>query len=434
MPNYSTNLKTWGSSGAEFPDNYKYTEGEQPVDEWDNFFNSNVVNDIEHLINVTNNSLIPQDGTVPITDYLAYRDSDFPANDEWRALPDAGGANTDGDEKFRLGFWDASAGSRTDYITINRGGPVNVQANLQENGSDVATETYVNNNTSDYSSWTFEEGDGQSTTIGSGERAIVSGGTDVNTELVSTSPAEIEVRHDNTSGQSNVTTGSNSSTVIEGIDLDGRGHTTNINTTTRSLDDWADANSDVSFSGNQATEVHTIAFNNVESPSSNQGIAYDASEGFLTQDAGGSVHSMWTNETVTVNSPLTRSGGTGANSGAVTLGLDGDVEPLSLSSEYTVNDDSIQNVNIPNNSPAWFFFSSDTPDESGIFFITEDGVVTIVDGSEVKAEGDIELNGTTGADGIWNLSSEFGSDLTVENRTGSQNSFSVLWIQGPQNF
>jgi len=64
MPSYSTNLKTWGSSGTEYPNNYNYVEGEQPVDAWDNFFNSNVVSDIEHLISVTNNELLARDGSV----------------------------------------------------------------------------------------------------------------------------------------------------------------------------------------------------------------------------------------------------------------------------------------------------------------------------------------------------------------------------------
>jgi len=66
MPNYSTDLKTWGSTGEEFPNNYSYVEGEQPVDAWDNYFNHEVVNDIEHLIDVTNNELLARDGTVAL--------------------------------------------------------------------------------------------------------------------------------------------------------------------------------------------------------------------------------------------------------------------------------------------------------------------------------------------------------------------------------
>lgn len=71
MPNYSTDLKTWGASGQEFPDGYNYEEGEQPVDAWDNFFNSNVIDDIEHLVDVTNNELMAVDGSTSLTGTLS---------------------------------------------------------------------------------------------------------------------------------------------------------------------------------------------------------------------------------------------------------------------------------------------------------------------------------------------------------------------------
>ncbi|WP_330630652.1 hypothetical protein [Halocatena halophila] len=57
MTTYSSNLTAWGDSGSEYPSGYSYIEGEQPVDAWDNFFNSNVQIDIDHLINVTNERL-----------------------------------------------------------------------------------------------------------------------------------------------------------------------------------------------------------------------------------------------------------------------------------------------------------------------------------------------------------------------------------------
>lgn len=68
MPNYSSSLKTWGSSGSEYPDNYNYVEGEQPVDAWDNFLTHNVITDLSHLIDVTNNELLARDGSVKIND------------------------------------------------------------------------------------------------------------------------------------------------------------------------------------------------------------------------------------------------------------------------------------------------------------------------------------------------------------------------------
>lgn len=57
-------MKTWGATGQEYPDNYNYVEGEQPVDAWDNFLTSNVINDVQHLVDATNNELIARDGTV----------------------------------------------------------------------------------------------------------------------------------------------------------------------------------------------------------------------------------------------------------------------------------------------------------------------------------------------------------------------------------
>lgn len=63
MANYTSNLKTWGSTGEEFPDNYNYVEGEQPVDAWDNFVTHNVFTDIDHLVSLTNTRLESVQGT-----------------------------------------------------------------------------------------------------------------------------------------------------------------------------------------------------------------------------------------------------------------------------------------------------------------------------------------------------------------------------------
>jgi hypothetical protein len=55
MASYTSNLKTWGSSGTKYPDGYNYIEGEQPVDEWDNFLTSEIISDIkDHLVPLTN--------------------------------------------------------------------------------------------------------------------------------------------------------------------------------------------------------------------------------------------------------------------------------------------------------------------------------------------------------------------------------------------
>jgi hypothetical protein len=79
MPNYSTNLNTWGATGQAPPTNYSYVEGEQPVDAWDNFLMSNIINDIEHLIDVTNNDLLASDGSTSLSADL----SDDQGNTIW---------------------------------------------------------------------------------------------------------------------------------------------------------------------------------------------------------------------------------------------------------------------------------------------------------------------------------------------------------------
>ncbi|ELY47293.1 hypothetical protein [Natronorubrum sulfidifaciens] len=63
MADYTSNLKTWGDTGSEYPDGYNYVEGEQPVDAWDNFFNHNAQKDIDHLVSLTNKRLESGKGT-----------------------------------------------------------------------------------------------------------------------------------------------------------------------------------------------------------------------------------------------------------------------------------------------------------------------------------------------------------------------------------
>lgn len=63
MSDYITQLKTWGATGAEFPDGYSYLEGEQPVDAWDNFLKYHSIEDLKHLISLTNKRIESGGGT-----------------------------------------------------------------------------------------------------------------------------------------------------------------------------------------------------------------------------------------------------------------------------------------------------------------------------------------------------------------------------------
>ena len=57
MADYNTDLKEWGDQGQAYPDGYSYERREPPVDEWDDFFNYNVYQDLSYLIDLTNKRL-----------------------------------------------------------------------------------------------------------------------------------------------------------------------------------------------------------------------------------------------------------------------------------------------------------------------------------------------------------------------------------------
>jgi hypothetical protein len=129
MPSYSTNLKTWGSSGQEYPDGYNYEEGEQPVDAWDNFVTSNLIADIDHLVSVTNNDLLAADGSVNATSEVTF----------------SAGIRVGSNE----GVTDDTG---TKAVTFLGSGDVDVQnGQLYEQGNPVATESYVDSTTSGFS-------------------------------------------------------------------------------------------------------------------------------------------------------------------------------------------------------------------------------------------------------------------------------------------
>ena len=91
MANYTTLLKTWGDTGSEYPDGYSYLECEQPVDAWDNYLIYNVVDDLQHLLDLTNDRVETDKG-------LAGGEP---------ASPEASHLYHDTDNG-RLSFWDAA--------------------------------------------------------------------------------------------------------------------------------------------------------------------------------------------------------------------------------------------------------------------------------------------------------------------------------------
>lgn len=112
MSNYSSNLKTWGATGSEFPDGYSYVAGEQPVDDWDNFKEYNTLSDLFHLIDLTNERLESDSGSSypssPEPGHVAHRTDGVVTTDEelffydstnktWHRLMQADGDKMTGD-------------------------------------------------------------------------------------------------------------------------------------------------------------------------------------------------------------------------------------------------------------------------------------------------------------------------------------------------
>jgi hypothetical protein len=152
MASYNSNLKTWGASGSEFPDGYSYAAGDQPVDAWDNFVNSNLINDISHLVSLTNQRIESESGAAggepnsPEASHL-YHDQGNERLRLWNA------ANSSWDEFVRrggdtmTGVLDMGGYQIEDSSgTLTLSGNVNVSSTLTQSGNNVATQTWVNNN------------------------------------------------------------------------------------------------------------------------------------------------------------------------------------------------------------------------------------------------------------------------------------------------
>lgn len=77
MANYSTNLKQWGDQGTEYPNGHSQQDDVPPVDVWHDFLFYNQIEDIQHLINLTNDRLETDIGSsyvsAPEDGHLMYR-------------------------------------------------------------------------------------------------------------------------------------------------------------------------------------------------------------------------------------------------------------------------------------------------------------------------------------------------------------------------
>ncbi|TQQ81841.1 hypothetical protein [Halonotius roseus] len=102
MANYTTELKTWGDTGSEYPTGYSYLENEQPVDAWDNFSKYNIIEDLKHLVSLTNDRIESDSGV---------------AGGE-PTSPDAAHLFHDTDNET-LAFWNATTDSWSRLLTVD---------------------------------------------------------------------------------------------------------------------------------------------------------------------------------------------------------------------------------------------------------------------------------------------------------------------------
>lgn len=83
MTSYTSQLKTWGDSGVEYPDNHSQNDNVPPVDAYHNFLFSNVIDDVLHLVDVTNTRLDSSVGNTrpssPVDGQLFWNISNTPA-------------------------------------------------------------------------------------------------------------------------------------------------------------------------------------------------------------------------------------------------------------------------------------------------------------------------------------------------------------------
>lgn len=108
MANLTSNLKTFGSTGTEYPDGYSYLEGEQPVDDWDNYVVYHTIEEIHNLQDVVNDRLESGQGTsLPGNSENGelFYDSDngelfYDNNGSWERLIKASGDTMDGSLYF----------------------------------------------------------------------------------------------------------------------------------------------------------------------------------------------------------------------------------------------------------------------------------------------------------------------------------------------
>lgn len=153
MANYNTDLKDWGASGSPYPSGYNYEAGKPPVDAYDNHLTYNLINDVQHLISLTNSRVESDSGSSsdepssPETSHIYHDQTNerlklwHPSSSSWRGF-----LFRDGDSM--TGALDMAGNNIQDSSgTLTLSGVVNAPDTLNYTGDEVATQNWVNSNT-----------------------------------------------------------------------------------------------------------------------------------------------------------------------------------------------------------------------------------------------------------------------------------------------
>lgn len=262
-------------------------------------------------------------------DQIWARDSSYPSGDRWQLDARDPNQASEGDEDYAIGYWDQSATDLTNYFAVNRGSPglveiLNARFAVTDIGSDPTANGEFTQNGGDVKVHTGgavanlsdigvdAEDDGA--TVVSNTQAFNFG---TNIDVSNDGDGTVTVNHADTSTENDTLT--SGATIIHEIDIDGRGHVTNVDVQNRSLDDWSNAVADINIGGNAVNSVSTVAFTNTEEPASTRAISIDDSEGVLFKDSGGNTYPLWNSKYVNAGTDVDISGGSGAGSTPITI-------------------------------------------------------------------------------------------------------------------
>lgn len=152
MANYSTNLKDWGATGEEYPSGYKQVVQEEPVAEWHNFLFNNTIEDLQHLIGLTNERIESDKGvesnrpSSPETSHI-YHNQDTNRLEEYDSSASAWYDHLRRQGDSMEGALDMAGHNIDDSVgTLTLGSDANVTGQLTEQTNRVATRTWVDNN------------------------------------------------------------------------------------------------------------------------------------------------------------------------------------------------------------------------------------------------------------------------------------------------